>query len=235
MTSAGREIANVTGCLQTSTSDGAARVVEVDHAGRVVGQNLEKTTLREEVRLHVRVKVEVVARQVREDGGCEPDPIDTLERQRVRRHLHHSGSTAVSEHLREELLHVWRLGRRARCLAVLSAQAIRHGSQESGFEIRRIEHRGQEISGCRLAIGPGDTNHAHASAGMVVERVSQERQRESRVVDREPRRGLTGWSCHFGDDQSGATGDGLRHEVGAVGLQTLERDEHGPSTTRRES
>ncbi len=61
----------------------AAGIVEVDRAGCVGGQHLEESALREEVVLHVLVKVEMVAREVREDPGREPHAVDAFERQGV--------------------------------------------------------------------------------------------------------------------------------------------------------
>ena len=57
---------------------GAARIIEVDHAWRIARQHLEQATLRAEVRLHVFVKIEMVAREVREDRAVELKSDDAI-------------------------------------------------------------------------------------------------------------------------------------------------------------
>jgi hypothetical protein len=54
----------------------APRIVHVDDAWRMPWQHLEQAALRLEVRVHVRVEVEMITRQVGEDGGGERHPVN---------------------------------------------------------------------------------------------------------------------------------------------------------------
>jgi hypothetical protein len=93
------------------------------------------------------VEVEMIARQVGEDGGGEAHAVDALQREGVRRHLHHRGLAALPDHVVEQLLHVGRLGRRAGRLALLAAQSIRDSAEQTGLEA--LPHHGP--SGSRAA------------------------------------------------------------------------------------
>ena len=92
----------------------AAPIVDVDDAHGALRQDLEEAALGGEVRLHVAVEVEVIARQVGEDAGGKPQAVGAAQRQRVRRHLHHAGAAAFGQHAAQHLLQLGRLGRRAR-------------------------------------------------------------------------------------------------------------------------
>ena len=56
----------------------AARVVDIHHGGRIRRKQLEQPALGSEVRLHVLVKIEMIARQVRVDPGSKADSIDPV-------------------------------------------------------------------------------------------------------------------------------------------------------------
>jgi hypothetical protein len=82
-------------------------------AGASGRQHFEQPALRGEVRLHVLMEVEVIARQVAEHAGGEAHAVDALQRQSVRRDFHHRGTAAVLQHLAQQLLHVWSFRRGA--------------------------------------------------------------------------------------------------------------------------
>ena len=58
------------------------------------------------------MKIEMVARDVRQHGEREIDPGDTFERERVRADLHHDRARAAIAHLCESLLQFVRERRR---------------------------------------------------------------------------------------------------------------------------
>lgn len=60
--------------------------------------------------MHVPVKVEMVARQIRKDGRAKTQMRDAVLGQRVRGHLHGTGAAAPVGHLAEEALDIGRLG-----------------------------------------------------------------------------------------------------------------------------
>ena len=117
--------------------------------------------------------------QVREDGGSEAHAVHALQRKRVRGHLHDRRSAALLEHLGEQLLHVRRLGRRARRLAFDRGRRGRHGTHHARGEPGRVEHGRQQVTGRRLAVGAGDADDRHAAARAVEEPVGEQRQRQA--------------------------------------------------------
>ena len=160
----------------------------VDDAGRVGGKHLEEPALGREVRLHVLVEVEVVARQVGEDRrprtACRrrasaPARATTLPSPPT-------GSPARSS--RQQLLHVGRFGRRARRLALLAAEAVGHRARAGPPSGRRRRASRQQVAVVVLPLVPVTPTTGMRRLGMVVEAIGQQRQRQARVADHEPRR-----------------------------------------------
>ncbi len=102
----------------------------------------------------------MIARQVREDRGGKLNAIDPLQRQGVRRHLHHAGAAPAVDHPAHEGLHLRRLGRRPRGVEGAIADAIRHGPHQAAANSGRFEDRAAQIAGRRLAVGAGDADDA---------------------------------------------------------------------------
>ena len=206
---------------------GGALVVGVDHAGRLRGQHREQSALRREVRLHVDVEVEVVARQVGEDTGRESHAVDTLERQGVRRHLHDARAVAGVEHRPQHRLHVGSFGRGPSRLAGLAADLVVHRAHHAGVPAGGVEDRRQQVGGRGLAVGTGDADDRHLAARVSVNRRAEDGQGRPSVAHRHPRHVHAGGPRLLADDQCRALRERLRHEVQAVGLQSLQRHERG--------
>ena len=117
----------------------AARIVDVEDARPIARQHLEQAPLGLKVMLHVLMKIEVIARQVREDGGGEARPVDAAERQRMRRHFHRAGAAPAVDHFAEKPLHIGCLRCRTRRLAKLVADLVRHGAEYPAPNACRLE------------------------------------------------------------------------------------------------
>ena len=133
------------------------------------------------------VKVEVVARQVGEDGGGETHLVDAAKRQRVRRHFHRAGAASTVDHLAQEALNVGRFGRRARRLTQLVANPVRHRAEHAAWNARGFEDGRDQIRGRGLSVRPGDADHLHLCARVAEERGSELRKRQSPVSNHRPR------------------------------------------------
>ena len=83
---------------------GAARIVQIDDRRGAGRQHVEQTALGREVLLHVAVKIEMVAREIREDRGREPQVRDAMERERVRGHFDRARRAAAIDHLAKQPL-----------------------------------------------------------------------------------------------------------------------------------
>ena len=165
---------------------GPARIVHVDHARRVGRQHLEQPALGGEVRLHVFVEVEVIARQVAEHAGGEAHAVDALQRQRVRRDFHHRGAAALLQHLAQQLLHVGRFRRGARGFAILAADAVGDGAEHAGAKAGGVEDRREQVRRRGLAVRAGDADDRHAPARVIEEAIGEQRQRQPRIANGDP-------------------------------------------------
>jgi hypothetical protein len=142
----------------------APRIVDIHDAhDRVLG--IEQTHLRLEVRLHRPVEVQVVLRQVREDGRVERQTVDAVVRERVRRHLDRDRGHALVSHPGEEPMEVWCLGGRSldRDGGSRDPGAGRpdHARRPSG----RAEDRLQQVRARGLPVRPGDADRGQVLRG----------------------------------------------------------------------
>ena len=98
------------------------------------------------------VQVEVIAAEVGEHGDVEPRAGDPVQREGVRRHLHHHRLDALVDVAGELALQVGRLGRgaRARQRADRGRVAMPAPAQD----------RRHQVGGRGLAVGAGDADHA---------------------------------------------------------------------------
>ena len=163
----------------------AVGVAQVDGAGprRV----LEQPPLGQVVRLHVRVEVEVVLRQVRERDSGEAQAVDAPQLERVRRHLHRAAAVAGVGHPPQDRLQVDALRRRAGDRLDNAADARLDRAQQPGPQPGRRQDRVQQVGGRRLAVGAGDADHLQLVAGTAVEGVGRGRHRLPRRLDHELR------------------------------------------------
>ncbi len=147
----------------------AARIVEVHDARGAMRQHLEQTTLGGEVRLHVAMKVEVIARQVREHAGGERDGIRAAQRERVRRHFHHGGAAAVVHHLPQHLLHVRRLRCRSGRFDVRMSEAVDDGAEQPAPHAGGFEDRPQQVRCRGLPVRAGDADNLQQAARVALQ------------------------------------------------------------------
>ena len=115
--------------------DGA---VGVDHGRRAFGQQIaEQPQLGGEVILFRRVVIHVVARQVGEAGGGEPDAVEALLVEPVRGGLHRQMGDAVRRQPRQSLMQRDRIGRRQRAIDRQRARDDADGAERGGLEPNR--------------------------------------------------------------------------------------------------
>jgi hypothetical protein len=172
------------------------------------------------------VKIEVIARQVREDARGKRDARDPAQREGVRRHLHRAGAALLVDHLAQQRLHLWRLGCRAGGVAHLVADPVADRAEDAAADTGGVEDRSDQIGGRRLAVRAGDADHTHLAAGIAIKGRGQHGEREARVSDNRPRH-VDAVGCRLlGDDRRRAALDRLPGERRAVGVLALQRDEH---------
>ena len=139
------------GMAATSTSSRPCDVVDVDDGA--VGQvRVEQRGLGGEVALHRAVEVEVVAAEVGEDRHREAGAVDPVHREGVRRDLHRDGPPALVGQLGQAGLQLGGLGRRGEPVRVPITPVDHAG---------RVEDRGDERCGRRLAVRARDTDRRH--------------------------------------------------------------------------
>ena len=96
----------------------------------------------------------MIAREIREDRGREAQEIDPLQRQRVRRHFHHAGATALVHHLAEHRLQLGRLWSRPLRLDFLAADAVADGADASALDAGGLEDRREQVDVVVLPLVP---------------------------------------------------------------------------------
>ena len=149
------------------------------------GRVLEQARLGGEVVLHVGMEVEVILGQVGEAGGGEADAGDTLELERVRRHLHGAGAVAGGDHPPQRRLQVDALGRRPRHRLDGAADPRLDRAQHPGRALGRLQDRLDEVDGGGLAVRAGHADDAQLGARIAEERGRRGGHRPPRRVDDE--------------------------------------------------
>ncbi len=197
-------------------------VVDVDdrRSPRVVDL-IEEDPLGAIVVLEIFVEVEVVLREVREDGPGEADAERPPERERVRRHFHHGVPHAGIDHLREPLLQHDGVGRGAVGDEPLVAGAVLDRPDESDRTACGVEDRLDHLRRRRFARRAGDADDLELVGRPPIEVRGDEGERGAGIIDfdRRIRR-----IAHDGD---GPFLDRLRDEARAVLLQSGDGDEEG--------
>ena len=141
---------------------------------------VEELPLGLEVGLHVRVVVEMVAREVGEAAGPEGEPVHALLVERVAGHLHHHRVRAGVEHLPEEAVQRQRVRGGVRGLLRPAGEAHVDGADAAH---RRASGRAdgfEEVGRRRLPVGAGD-GEEHQLVGRPLKNIGRDfRQRASR-------------------------------------------------------
>ncbi len=163
-----------------------AHVVDVDDGA--VGQvRCEQRGLGGEVALHRPVVVEVVAPEVGEDRHREARAVDPVHREGVRRDLHGDGPPALAGQLGQAGLELGGLGR---------GEGAGEGPDHARRPTGRVEDRGDERGGRRLAVRARHADRRHPLRGVVPQRGRQRAHGPAGVRDDDlrARRGRARWS-----------------------------------------
>ena len=202
-------------------------IVSIDDQTRTrcVGGDLEELHLRLEILLHRAVVVEMVLREVREDGGGKRQAMSAMLIERVGGDLHGAGTAAIAAHLGEQALNLQRLRRGVRGRHLLAAEIIKNGAKQSAAHLAEVHQMMREEGGGRFAIRAGDADERHVFRRMAVQGRGGIGERNARVTHMNPRRGAAIWRSLFRDDGSATGLDGLRNEGVAVHAAAAQRHE----------
>ena len=118
----------------------------------------EQRRLGPEVVLQVGVEVEVVLRQVGEDGHVEAGTRHPAQAERVARHLHRGGGHPALHHDREQRLQVGRLRGGQRAGQPLLPDPELHPADQAGQVPGRAQPGLEQVGARGLAAGPGDAD-----------------------------------------------------------------------------
>ena len=133
----------------------------------------EEQRFRVEVRVHRAVRVQMVLRQVREDGAREVRALDPIEREALRRRFHRSAADPRVAHRRKEPLQIDRFRGRP-CHRQNGVADVRlDGADYARRNTQRAEHRFEHERRRRLAVRSG-----HADERERARRVAEEQRRE---------------------------------------------------------
>ena len=183
----------------------------------------EQAPLGEEVVLHRVVEVEVVLREVREDGHREVRRLGAAELERVRGDLDRASAVAAVEHLREHGLQIDRLGRRAGHLPLLPTDNRGDRAEQPALLARRLQQRAHEIGRRGLAVRARHADDAQPGSRIAVEARRDRRHRGTgrgdehfRHAKREPA---------LDDQRHSARVHGLLRELVPVALEAADAEE----------
>ena len=187
----------------------------------------EQPRLAVEVLGHVRVIVEMIARQVREDSRIEPHPVNTSLRQGVRRHFDGRIDGILVDELGKLPVQVNNRRRRHADGAFDIADAVAEranvptGLAEKLAGLRKHPRHG------RLAVGPGHANNVEAFRRAAVEAIRDLPDPLREIVNGDHRQaGVFGLGPGRGvpRDRTGARLTRLLEEIETVRRQTLNRE-----------
>ncbi len=210
-------------------------------ARRRIDRAVEEQALGGEVVLHGLVVVEVVAREIGEDGHVEVDSGHASLVERVARDFGDEFGCAARHAFGHQLEQVARFGRGVDRRPHFAGHMIFNGADENRLARGGIQQRfGQKGRG-GFAVGAGDSGGGELAFGMAEEcggslgqraaAVLDLEQRQARLIDGEVVEGRRG----VGNDAERARGNGLLHVAIAVGRAALHGDKNAPGRTRRES
>ena len=163
-------------------------VVAIEHgvARRRAAGAFEEQLLGGEVGFHVAVKIQMVARQVGEDGGVEVEAVDAAQCQGVGGDLHGDVRAARAFQFGEQAQQIERFRRRVDRLEHAAGQVILDGADHRGGLAGGAQHRIDQVRGGGLAVGPGDAGESEALVGPPEEIARGERERLPAVLHLNP-------------------------------------------------
>ena len=180
---------------------------------------LEQRLLGGEVGLHGAVKIQVVARQIGENGGMEMQPVNPAQRQRVRGNFHGGVRAAGALQLREQPHQVQRFRRGIHGRQHAPRQMILDGADQRRGVARRPQHRIDQVRGGGLAVGSGDARQPQPLVRLAVKVARRQCQRLPAVLHLNPARGQSpgGPSLRFAGHRHRAARQRVLGELAPVG------------------
>ena len=197
-------------------------IVVVDDEWSARLEHAEEARLRADVVLRRRMELEMlVGHDVREQAKVVLEPFDTLEKNRVRRHLHDGGAGALGREVAQRAVNRGSLGRRHPRLDDVTLEANAERADDADLLARGTDDRLEEQRGGCLPERAGDSDHAKVARGMPVELARQLGERLTRIGHDERRRAVPG--AH-GAHRDRAAREGVGDEARSVGIRAGDRD-----------
>ena len=161
---------DATGAGEAFDQFATPKIVRIDHqrGTRRVSGDFEELHLGLEVLLHRAVVVEMVLREVGEDGGGKRQAMSAMLIERVRRNFHRASAAAMSAHLREQGLDFEALRRGVRGRHMLTAKVVKDGAEQSAAHLAEIHQMMREEGGGGFSIRASDADERHVFARMAV-------------------------------------------------------------------
>lgn len=215
----------------------AARiVVDVDDGHRVLagapggGKKFGKEArLRVAIRLHVAVKVEVVAAQVGKYRRIEVGPDEPVGRKAVARDLQGHLLDPIVAHSAKQPLQYEALGGRIDRAFDVAIPAMSDGTDQATSPSGLLGERGHHPGGGRLAVGSGDADHPQFTRGPLEKVFGDPAEHAARIVGDEDRYLQVGRHIDvFDEHRRGTRLDRILHEGVSVGLAADQGHEERP-------
>lgn len=137
--------------------------------------------------LHRPVKVEVLGRQIGENGAVVKAPAQAPLRDAVRRTFHGTSLAAVVDHILQKLLDFAAFGRRAVGEHRLGTVVVNDRSQQAAFDAAVLQDAAHHVAGGAFALRPRDGEHFHFLGRLFVQSRSDISHRRPDVGYLDPR------------------------------------------------
>ena len=206
-----------------------------DRLGRRLGEHFKEPPLGRAVVIEGLVVIQMLVRDVCDDGHIEFTAGRPLLRQAVRGHFEHTVGQAGGDHPRQVALDVRRIGRgdvEAGIHRLIADDGV-YGGDQPRPQAGGLQDGIDQVSGGGLAIGAGDADEDHLARGETVPGCREPAERRARVSHAEQPYGLLASRPHppgevaFGGDGHSAPRQRLRHEAAAVHALARDGDEEG--------
>src|SRR5258706_3550132 len=190
-------------------------------------EHREELTLRLEVFLETAVEIEMLRREIGEDGDVDLRAAQLAKRERMARRLENAPRGAGDEQLREELLDLHGfLGALTRLVLPLVVRDLEiHRGGEAGLRAGRLEDVGHQVDRRGLSVGPGDPGELELPRRVIEELRRDVGERCARVGhERDRDAGIDGM---LGDHRDSTASDRVFREDVPVTMEARDRDEEG--------
>ena len=130
---------------------------------------IKEFRFRRPIIFHRTMIIEMILRQIGENGGIELHARYPIFRQRVTRHFHHHHIDAAIEHRHENVLQVDDIGRRVVDRENFFADHNLDRAYQPHLQARVDQHRADHICCGGFAVGAGDADHSHFLRRIIIE------------------------------------------------------------------